>query len=81
MAKVFKPRGNPAAVKAHWDAFRAEQRATLSARELAIRDSRRRRQAKWWASLTPEEFADQVEKKHERARRRYGLRKKAKAAE
>lgn len=81
MEVLKKKDGRGSKAKAHWDAFRAKQRATLPPEEVERLDRRRKSQAKWWASLTSEEFKRQTEKKQERRlARRYKL-KMAKAAE
>jgi hypothetical protein len=58
-----KSKGTSIAQKARWAAWRAAQADTLTMGDLAIREDRRKRQAKWWANLSPEKFKDQIEKR------------------
>jgi hypothetical protein len=72
-----KSKGASIAQKARWAAWRAAQADTLTMGDLAIREDRRKRQAKWWANLSPEKFKDQIEKKDVRRRKRSDQKKKA----
>jgi hypothetical protein len=66
---------------AYWAAWRTALAARLPPKEFERKESHRKSQAKWWASLTPEQFKHQIEKKRERRHQRARQRKMAKAAE
>ena len=79
MLEVLKRKdGRTKAQLARWAAFRAAQRATLPAEEVERKKRLRKSQAKWLASLTPEQIKHRMKGKRDRQRERN--RRKAKAA-